>query len=317
VNGFQELLKETVRERVRTVPATRVPWAALRRRRRQHRLRVATAAAAASVVALALLTVSPFGGVRLLQGDGPPPAGTTVADSRPTKPSELLGIWRVRSSSGSALLLLNPSFVTLVQNCLKLDGSWVATPDGHFAATRVTGAQQCGQGGIPDDVQLPGWLTGAVRWRAEGRGWALVGRDGGITARLTRTTSKDPLLHSGQISHWKRDQDAVYPPLPAGHRAVTDAELAGRWFPLGTTTDAPEIEFGPDGMQRYVIDDQGGVWITDDGSYHNDCKVPPGGIPDECAETKTWFNGGPVAYEHGRLVVYGAEGEPVHTLVRR
>lgn len=320
MNGLQELIKETVLERTEELPATPVPWAALHRRRRRHSLQVGGTVAAVAVACGGVFATS-----QLLSAGGSGPGPATVAPAaitHPIKVSGLLGPWTVSVAGGKQdKVQVTDGQASLQGECGELGAVWVATADGQFRAAFSYGS------GCDDGVTLPkavpAWLGEATRVRPTAEGWALLGADGEVTATLTPDPAATMLTNDpAAVARLDRE----LPPLPAGKRPVTAAELVGSWVPEavkaaghdgvpGHTVVTFAARSGAEGRGvTWLLDPLGHVAIPHAGPTTMICA----GIPGEpgCADVPSWFDDTRVTLEQGRLVLYDASGKAVHTLVR-
>jgi hypothetical protein len=242
--------------------------------------------------------------------------------AHPVKVSGLLGPWTVAPARGKAdKIQVGVGAASMQGPCGELAAAWVATVDGQFNAALSYGSM-CGEGAGATMPQLPAWLTDATRVRTDAEGWALIDARGAVTARLAPDPATTmPMITEDQVAQLDRQ----LPPLPAGKRPVTAAQLVGTWVPksLGSGVDGvpghTRVTFGPKGRAEnsgltWLVDPLGRVVVAH-GPSTMICATLPG--EPGCVSVPAWFDDTTVAYEQGQLVLYDESGRAVHILVRR
>jgi hypothetical protein len=304
-------------------------------------LRRAAPRARAAVVAVVLAGLAACGAPSVEGLDAP------VADA-----GGLVGLWRLEAADEpeGALLHLVGGDLYVVRPCVSLIGTWAAR-SGLFLADASEGPNGAyGHRGCPPepDVDVPGWLTGVVRYASAGSGWRLLDAQGAAVATL-RPGATFPENAKGNIvtGHLVGDGLDSRPdpeerarlngkpaaPLPLGVRPAEPHELVARWEPEGRRPqcDRPYLDLRADGtwVGHDDEDDQRGRWIAGADGLALGTAAETMGSGCGSYEGEPVVDAGPsrvdawmlrlarVGFRGERLVLLDADGAELASLTRR
>ncbi|GAA1520183.1 hypothetical protein BJ978_001061 [Agromyces terreus] len=282
---------------------------------------------AAAFAAVSLLTACAAPDAR---ASAPSPSSApTVAAGEPSgepagDPVALVGLWRVSGAVGEGSetwLRLGAGELVLWRECGILHGAWTAA-DRAFLAQIFGWSGSCSM----DSPVVP-WLDAAASYRAAGDGWQLLDPEGRVVASLAIDGAPQPIdtadpsfAETPVIDERVRASFADVPPLPAGLRPATSADLAGRWIPAGISVSTdPHVEFmagrawrGSDGCNgqaaRWTLESDGRMLTTGGLSTSIGC---------EGADVPGWVSGTRlVGFEGAELVLLDRDAVELGRLVR-
>jgi hypothetical protein len=208
---------------------------------------------------------------------GPPPTSPAVeaaADSV-SKPSDLVGMWRLTGVEGvgeQAWLRVAADGFTLVDGCGTVSGTWAAASSAFVAS--VSSGSPCDVDDGGDIVDQP-WLASAVTYVVDDERAELLDGDGQVVAALhddgsappPGTSSNDDHSTVPELTPAQREVLDAPTTLPADLSPVSGDALVGRWSPVGEkfATD-PNVSFRTDGTWRATdgCNGLGGRWSVAD-----------------------------------------------------
>jgi hypothetical protein len=199
----------------------------------------------------------------------------------PTKPSELVGFWRVDGPDippGTVLKLAADERMFLFAACGVPFGRWRAVPGGAFSAIMTAAAADCPAIAGADEYErnTPVWLRSVVGFGVAGANRILLDTGGRTVATLVATTTAPGELMPGErvppdppTSADSTRLDTATPP-PTGLKPAVQSDLTGHWIPTGV---------GPSSGQAYVdFAPNGSVKVFDGCNYaRGRATVAPGG----------------------------------------
>ena len=195
---------------------------------------------------------------------GPP---LTVATTPPPPdPTALIGWWRLADSE--RVVLIDPAAIEVLDGGLTLTGTWQADPTGRMVAyiDSLSGADPKNPAADSGPGLTPDWLAAVAGFRAEGADRLLLDRSGAPTARLV---PEPPVTGSGvvdparPITDPERARFAPAAPVPAPLVPAAEADLLGRWTPVGSTIGAyAQFEAGGEWSGSDGCNGAGGSWLA-------------------------------------------------------